>query len=162
MLPRPPLPESRSRGCRHSSSYRHKLRPCQFPRRPRPAPCGRGRQCCGCAGQWSADRPQIRFRPYIRFGRRTRKRPPRGSCPNCYTSRRSAARAGTLQDWKRNRLRPSYGRTAAHPGYSAWRISETPFPAPGQTSADSTAAFAGLPACSPETAPGHSSHIRCG
>ena len=125
--PRPPLPESRSGGCRHSSGYRRASHPRRFLRCPRPAPCGRGKQCCGCAGQWSAARPQIRFRPYIRFGQRTQKRPLRGFCPNCYTSRRSAARAGTPQGWQRNRLRPSCGRTAVRPGYSASHISETPY-----------------------------------
>ena len=36
-----------------------------FTHGPHPAPCGRGKQCCGCAGQWSAAHPQIRFRPCI-------------------------------------------------------------------------------------------------
>ena len=57
--------------------------------------------------------------------------------PNCYRLRQSAARADTPQGWQRNRLRPSCGRTAARPGHSVSRISGTPFPAPGRTSADS-------------------------
>ena len=35
--PRPPLPESHSRGCRHSSSYRRASHPRRFLRCPRPA-----------------------------------------------------------------------------------------------------------------------------
>jgi hypothetical protein len=162
MPPQPPLPESRSRGCRHSSNYRRVSHPRRFPHCPHPVPCGRGKRYCGCAGQCSAARPQIRFRPCIRFGRRTRKRPLYVSCLNCYRSHRSDAHVGTPQDWQRNRLRPSYGRTAARFGYNVLHISETPSPAPVRTSAGSTAAFAELPACSPETAPGRSGQCHCG
>ena len=58
------MPESRSRECRHSSSYRRKSHPHQFLRRPRPAPCGRGKRYCGCAGQWSAAHLRIRCSKY--------------------------------------------------------------------------------------------------
>ena len=58
------MPVFRSIGFRRSSSYRRVSHPRRFLRRPRPAPCGRGKRYCGCAGQWSAAHLRIRCSKY--------------------------------------------------------------------------------------------------